>query len=149
MNLNSIEAKFVLKLIASDQLPSIATDLLASGTDSKSLVRVSALCADELADADDLFRRALTELGRGKMSNEGALRQFTKDTSVEMLKGEISPYAGAKLIWKTYRKFAARETHEFDPFIYAASEWEDRPQDRKTFERGILEEARRWSSLEL
>jgi hypothetical protein len=31
---------------------------------------------------------------------------------------------------------------ELDPFIYAASEWEERPEDRVHFEEGIVSEAR-------
>jgi hypothetical protein len=149
MDLNSIEAQFELELITSDQLPSIAIELIGSGIESKSLVQLSALCGDELADAPALFRRALNELARGQMSKESALRQFTKDTSIRILKGEIAPYSGAKLIWKTCHKVPTPETHDFDPFIYAASEWEDRPRHRRIFEKGILEEARRWSSREL
>src|SRR5258705_273962 len=116
MDLNSTEARFVLELITTDRLPGIATDLLASGIESKSLVRLSSLCAYEMVDAQALFSRALNELGRGRMSKEAALRQFTKDACIQMLKGEIAPYAGAKLIWNVYRKLPPSETHEFDPF---------------------------------
>src|SRR5262245_39551219 len=128
MDLDLTEARFVLGLITSDQLPRIATGLLASGTKSKSLVQLQSLSGDELPDALGLFQDALSELGRGRMSKEAALRQFTKDISTQIVKREIAPYDGAKLIWKTYRSLPTSDTHEFDPFIYAASEWEDRPR---------------------
>jgi hypothetical protein len=36
--------------------------------------------------------------------------------------------------------------HELDPFIYAESEYESRPEDRDHFTREIREEAARWAS---
>ena len=145
MTLELIEARYVLGQMLSDQLPAIACDLIAMGINSKSLGNLAGLSASEYPDARELFERALLELGRKKMSNELALKYFTKDVSIKILSGSLTPYEGAKLIWKTYRNTNIPDTHDYDPFIYAASEMEDRPRDRKRFERGILKEAKEWS----
>jgi hypothetical protein len=142
--LQSVEARFVLGLVLSDELPGIAADLIASGLESKSLIRLAGLAVTEVGDARELFEQALEELSRGRMSKELALRRFTQDTCEQILQNSLSPFEGAKLIWQTYRASDVLDTHDYDPFIYAASEMEDRPKDRNRFEIAILEEAKRW-----
>jgi hypothetical protein len=64
------------------------------------------------------------------------------DAAAEILGGTIAPYTGAKRIWDLTLRAPAERISELDPFIYAGSEWEERPEDRVHFERGIMSEAR-------
>jgi hypothetical protein len=59
-----------------------------------------------------------------------------------ILDGKLDPYIGARLLWKASVNNDIDHEHELDPFIYAASEYEDRPEDREGFKRAIIEEAR-------
>jgi hypothetical protein len=54
-----------------------------------------------------------------------------------------SPIVAARRIWDlTLELPEGVGIPELDPFIYAASEWDDRPDERSDFEAGIIESAR-------
>lgn len=139
-----IEARHVLGLLNSDDLPAVAADLLASGHQSDAAVELAGLVGPANADAWPLLDRLLAETGRPRMSKEEALRQYARDISLAIVNKEMAPIDGANYIWQALRKNYLPEFHEFDPFVYAASEVENRPGDRRFFEKAILEEAKRW-----
>jgi hypothetical protein len=58
--------------------------------------------------------------------------------------GELEPYAGARKIWHLAQAVNEEAFHDLDPFIYAASEYQERPSDRPHFAAEIVNEARRW-----
>ena len=60
---------------------------------------------------------------------------------------KVTAQDGAKEIWRATLKARIDGFHELDAFIYAASEMEDRPQERNLFEKAIMEEAKRWGNL--
>jgi hypothetical protein len=64
------------------------------------------------------------------------------DVCQEMLDGRTTPYAGAKRIWEI--TLAAHPIHlpELDTFIYAASEWDERPGDAGIFAEGVMAAAK-------
>ena len=60
-----------------------------------------------------------------------------------MLAGLKSPIVAARRIWDLSLQLPdGVRIPELDPFIYVASEWDDRPDDRSDFELGIVESAR-------
>ena len=134
----------MLGLILPDDLPDIAANALSAGMESKSLVALAGLNGSETDEARKLFERALSELGCDSMEKVDALRNYARVVSVAMLKSELAPLEGAKQIWKATLNAEVENFHDLDPFIYAASELEDRPQDRALFEKAILDEAARW-----
>jgi hypothetical protein len=133
---------WTLELIPGSELPSVAAHALLEGCDSPSLRELAGLTSGELDQASVLFRRSLEEQGLRLLTKSEALRQLSYQVSVEILDGEIDPYSGARLLWKAAVDNDVDHGHELDPFIYAASEYEDRPTDREVFERAIIEEAR-------
>lgn len=147
-HLDSIEARFVLGQILSDDLPATAIDLIGRRQESKSLIKLAGSSPNDAQENVELFRRAMIELGRGKFTEESALSHFTKDISEQITAGSISPYEGAKLIWKTSRNIRG-DTNAYDTFVYAASEFENRPRDQKRFEKAIVEEAKRWTKKDV
>jgi hypothetical protein len=149
-NLTTIQAYWVLGLIPSNDLPRIARDALSHGFDSKSLVRLAGLLTPTgWDDTSALFRQALKELGRRTLTRREALKEYARSISASILRLELSPYEGAHAIWMaTARAASDPDFHDLDPFIYAASEMEDRPQDWRFFEEAIIDQAKRWVEKE-
>jgi hypothetical protein len=143
-DLKSVQAQWVLGLILSDDLPDIAAKALAKGIESKSLIELAGLNGCETDEAKKLFGQALGELGFKNMETIDALKNYARFVSTAMLEAELMPLEGAKLIWQASRRLNLPDFHDLDGFIYAASELEDRPQDKELFEKVILEEAQRW-----
>jgi hypothetical protein len=143
--LESVQAKFVLGLLTSDELPLVAQDLVAEGYESDALVELAASSGESQDKVLKLFATALAQLDKKLMSKEVALRQFAKDVSNLILSAKLTPLEGARRIWDAFKNAHIAGFHELDPFIYAASEAEDRPKDARRFEQGIVEEAKQWA----
>ena len=124
-------AMWALRLLDSRQLPSIARDLLSGGYDSLSLRKMA--LAEPGPIANELFGDALDELGAGAQAERQAAMTYARWICERMLLGDLGSYQGAKEIW---RMSVALVEHlvELDPFIYAASEYEDRPNDFPFFD---------------
>jgi hypothetical protein len=139
--LSATAAESVLGLLGAEDLPQAAVTALEAGLDSPALVALASMSADAYeSEIRALFERALMELDMCSPSPGDAVMYLARETARDIVAGTVAPYAGAKKIWELARR--APTGHELDPFIYAASEWEDRPADRLRFEQGIIEEAR-------
>jgi len=145
MTFDTAEVLWTLNLLKPEILPNAAAEWLVEGFDSESLVLLAGLTFAELDQARILFERALRELGRPAMSRKDAILRYTRLVSIEILRGEIAPYDGAKKIWHATIGLDS-PLHEVDTFIYAASEYEDRFEDQDFFALEIIKEARRWIS---
>jgi hypothetical protein len=148
LGFESIVARYELGLSLPEELPDVAAQLISSGKESKSLVELAGMPTNDTRDARYLLDRTLQELGLPRITKAWAMRQFAHDVSNEIVSGSLSPLEGARLIWKTHIKSGVK-THDYDPFIYAASEMEDRPRDFTHFEKAIREEAMRWSKVNI
>ncbi|MDR3414384.1 MAG: hypothetical protein P4L87_26060 [Formivibrio sp.] len=148
LNLKSIQAQWVLGLIPADDLPDIAAKAVSAGIESKSLIELAGLNGSDTDETRKLFEQALNELGFGSMRKIDALRHYARFISAAILNSELAPLEGAKRIWQASRRSTLPDFHDLDAFIYAASELEDRPQDRVLFEKAILAEAARWGTPE-
>jgi hypothetical protein len=62
--------------------------------------------------------------------------------AAKIVAGRILPHEGAKAIWQIKLQVDDSAIPAASPFIYAASEYEDRPDDRAFFSAEILREAR-------
>lgn len=136
--LAGIAAKEVLGLVGPEDLLSAADAALDEGLDSPALI---ALAGADTSEAGALFDRALGELKVSKPSPREAIIRIAYDVATEIVSGTVAPYAGAKRIWELTLCVPTVRIPELDPFIYAASEWEERPEDRIHFEQGIMSEA--------
>ncbi len=141
--LTGAAARFVLRMISSDELPDIAVQALSEECNSPSLRRMAVLGATDLSiDGPRLFQSALLELGIPLPSQADAAKRLAREVAEQIVRGECPEYEGAKQIWSLCdRAGRALAGHDLDPFIYAASEWEDRPADRRLFEKAIRAEA--------
>jgi hypothetical protein len=143
-NSDTIEARWILGLIPPEELPDAAQTLLNCGVDGDSLFELTNSRGADSSVLTGLFKIWLSSVGRGAMSKREAMRVYTRDVSKQISQGHIEPYAGARDIWDVSLILNDTEFHEVDAFIYAASEYEDRPSDRSSFEKEIVKEASRW-----
>jgi hypothetical protein len=59
-----------------------------------------------------------------------------------IVEGKETAYDGAYRIWALTLLVPAPKSHELDTFIYGASGWQSRPEERPIFEEKILAAAR-------
>jgi hypothetical protein len=141
-----LEAKWVLGLLIPEAIPEIAQDALVEGASSPTVLELAICKPDEKDAISKLFLRYLAESGAGSMSKQDALRHYAREISASILSDKITAYDGAKLLWQASINAGETGFHEIDPFIYAASEMEERPNDWDFFVTAIRDEARRWYS---
>jgi hypothetical protein len=127
-------------------IPSIAESALIKGETSPAILQLAVCKPSDKEEIIKLFRKFLVENGAGAMSKQDALRHYAKQISDLILSDKLTAYDGAKLIWRASINVRLNGFHDVDPFIYAASEMEERPNDRDFFVKAIRDEARRWSS---
>jgi len=72
-----------------------------------------------------------------------ANRTRVEGLAQDIVEERCDPYTGARSIWEVVADRPLEIRSKADPFVYAASEWEGRPEDREDFERGMVDEARR------
>lgn len=135
MNFETVIAKYRLGLLASGELPEIATQALASGKDSPALRQLAGADADDMGEVRRLFERTLHELGLAVPSQDEAGKVVTKSIARDVLNGSEQPYDGAKKMWRLYVQNPS--LHELKPFVGLASEYEDDPQNRDGYLREI------------
>jgi hypothetical protein len=121
-------AAWVPGLLPSHDLPSVATAMLVRGMDGRSLL--AGLSPVDTAEARGMFERAIQELGWKTPDRRSAAARYARCVSQLILKGEVTPYDGARGVWEAC--LAVRDTsfHDLAPFIYAGSEYRDRPKVR-------------------
>jgi hypothetical protein len=146
-NTIDLESKWLLGLLHIEELPDLATNALANGFGSESVIKLAICSRDEVEEIERLFKQILKECGGGTMSKLDALKHYAKQISASILSKETPPLEGATLIWNATLSAQIPNYHELDSFIYAASEIEDRPSDKEFFESAIIEEAKRVSRM--
>src|ERR1043166_2804472 len=139
MGLEVVFAMRTLGMLSSRDLPAIAITALTQGHDSPSLRRLAA--SDVSEDTRMLFEAAMTELGCTPMSAREAALTYARWICERIVLDQLTPYEGAKVIWNASLQAGDDPPPELDPFIYAASEFEDRPEDRVFFDAEIRKHA--------
>lgn len=140
-------SKAAVGLLLSEDFPKIAMGVLEDGCDSPALRILAGLTAAETDEASALFDRTLIELNVSKPGKRDAVMHLAREIAKRIVTGTTVPYEGAKQIWELSLRLADEDLSELDSFVYAASEWEDRPEDRRAFEDGIMTAARELVSL--
>lgn len=146
--LEIISSKVALGLILPEDLPEAALAALEDGFDSPSLRILAGLTKAESSEAWQLFNQTLAELNLLIPSKRDAVILLARKSAEQILNGKTNPYEGAKQIWELSLHVPGEKISEFDTFIYAISEWEDRPEERQIFEAGIIAGAKELSNTE-
>jgi hypothetical protein len=139
-------AAVVLGVETADGLPRVAAEVLAQGINSPALCALAAMDEPRAEEAFSILERVLKEAGTKLPTQREAALRLARKTAQEMLKGEVLAYEGSRQIWALARRVTSESMDDLDPFIYAASEWEDRPEDRSLLEDAMLVAARELTS---
>lgn len=135
-----IQAKFVLGMLSPEELVRAAIEAIVAGSNDENLIVLAGLSKNEINDANAIFLKFVHSVGLENMSKDTALRVYVQSVSCEIAYGKRDPYEGAQTIWNAII-LSDTGLHDFDVFIYAASEYDSRPEDRAFFRAKILEEA--------
>ena len=135
-------ARLLLGLDSMSRLSEFAVDALVAGFDSPALRELAACENPSFDEGIAMLNRTLAEMGMVLPSKRDAVMRLARQASRDILRGVVGPYEGGKAIWQLARSVPEERLEQLDPFIYAASEWEDRPRDRPYFEQAILETAK-------
>jgi hypothetical protein len=139
--LELVAAKAALEFVPPEDLRDAAVAALEDGLDSPALRALAGLSSAEIDEARLLFERALAELKVPMPSPRDAVTRVAREIAAKVVDGTVAPYQGAKRIWELTLRAPEEELSELDSFVYAASEWEDRPEDRSLFDDGIVRAA--------
>jgi hypothetical protein len=143
LDLEVAEALWILGLLDLHLLPQVAAKALENGTDTPALRQLAGLTTSEVGDVEKLFSKTLRELDRQPLTPRDALSRYAVAISKDIVSGRQDPFSGARKIWKATLQVEDHTFHDFDPFIYACSEYAARPQDRAFFSTEIMKEAAR------
>jgi hypothetical protein len=94
------------------------------------------------ADARALFEDVLSELRLSVPTPREAMLILAHRIANDILAGAIPPRRGAEQIWRASLRVPEQRFPQLDTFVYAASEWEDRPQARNVLAEGIVAAAK-------
>jgi len=137
-SLRLLAAKAELDYVGPEALVSGAADALGEGVDSPSIRQLAGMDSGEGDDVRAVFDTALHELSIEKPSPREATMLIAAEVARRIEAGGVSPYEGAKEIWHLAVGLHPEHFPELDPFVYAASEWEERPREHRLFAAGIL-----------
>ena len=140
-------SKAAVGLLLSEDYSEVAMGALVDGCDSPALRILAGLMACEADEARELFDQVLVELNVSKPSKRDAVMHLARETAKRIVTGDTAPFEGAEQIWDLSRHLADEHLIELDTFGYAVSEWDDRPEDRRVFEDGIVAAAKELVSL--
>lgn len=123
-----------------EQLPPIATDLLASGADSPALRELAGLERPTRADAGPVVERMLTELGAPRLEPAAACRAAAREIAVRALAGALDPYPAAASLGALWSDCGWPDY--LTAFVAVLDEWDDFPAARGEMRAEILRSCR-------
>lgn len=144
------QARWTLGKLASEDVPWIAQDALASGYDGESTRRLAGLMGPVKADIEPLMDGFFIELGLSDdLSREQAALTLACYVAEAIIDGREEPYEGARCIWWEIANALDPTPDRLLSFVGNASEYEDcSPYDergrqmRDEIERQIVSDSR-------
>lgn len=140
--LEIVAARRSLNLTTPHEVRAASLAALEEGFDAPTLRMLAGLTDDELDEAPRLLGRALAELGVEVPAPRLALLRLAVLASADVLAERVSPNEGARRIWDLTLQVPELHLGTLDTFIYAASEWDERPDDQPQFAEAIRAAAR-------
>jgi hypothetical protein len=145
MNIDIINARWILDLLPSEEIPGFATEALTEGLDTPSLRILAGFNNPILSEIGPIFEKALHELGVINYSRQEAALLLAHFYAKQIVDGTLKPYEGASKIWREASDIVRQDNiHSLDPFIYWADEYEssNNKARQKECEKVICENAR-------
>jgi hypothetical protein len=139
--LERLAARAALGLAADDEYAAAAVAALETGLDAPSLALLAAGAGDA-AEAQGLLDGALHELGWPGPGPRDAALLLARAEAGAILAGERTPRDGAERIWDLTVRAEPERIPELDAFVYAASEWRERPEEGARWADGVRAAAR-------
>lgn len=133
-----LPALLVLDAMRPAQVPEAATIALESGMDSPLIRRLADPYQDtSLSQPKVLLANELSRLGVALPTVAGAAEVIARSIAGDIVQEKVDPLAGAHLLAGLSKKVFGK-SDVLDPFIYADSEFEDRPGEKELFEKMVL-----------
>jgi hypothetical protein len=135
-------ARVALDLLTLHDLARVGVMALEEGFDSPAIRRLAVVDDRDSEQARSMFDRVLFELEVPMPDKREAAMILARDVAKRIVEATASAIDGANQIWNIALLARNEIGHELDAFVYAASEWNDRPEDRDMISGWILEAAR-------
>jgi hypothetical protein len=133
-------ALVVLNALPVDQITDVAELAVERGFDTPILRQLAGIEDGDPAPRDDALIAALQRAGAPLPTIAAAAEQMARAVSARIVARQIDPMTGAAwLAGLSGRTFG--HTKILDPFVYADSEFDDRPDERARFERMVTDAA--------
>lgn len=123
-------ARWVLELLAPEEVPDLATTALLDGCTAQSVAVLAGLSRPTRGDVEDELPRLLSDLRTCRPTEREALKALVDDTAHRIAEGSLPPIEGANDLWWLWGY--ARDPDDdpalwaqFLPFISLASQVED------------------------
>lgn len=144
MDLRTIQARWKLERLTTDQLPELATRLLAEGVESPGLIELAGLVRPTYWEAAPVLTRVFEEGVLPPIDRPTALWRLAYGTAREIVDGEIVPREGAATLWDIANELDLPEALRY--FVYLAADYGEGPlppeEEAKWFDAKIVETAR-------
>lgn len=137
-------ALWVLGFMRSDDVAGLALEAMGTSRETDAIRRIVYGNSDPTEQLR-LFGDALNEQDLARPPPTRAAHILARAICAKLLAANGSPFEAARTLALISRT-VGDDFHDFDAFIYAESEAEDRPGDRQWFAEAILNEARRWAA---
>ena len=134
----------MLGLIQADDVADLALEAFGTSRESDA-IRKMVYGIHDPADQLRLFGDALSEQHVLLPSRVRAAHIVARAVCRKLIDDSGDPFGAARTLGVISRT-VGDHFHDFDAFIYAESEAEDRPGDRQWFASTIMAEARRWTA---
>ncbi len=135
-------ARVALDLLTLNDMARVGVMALEEGFDSSAIRRLAAVDDRDYQKVRSMFEQVLSELDVPMPDTREAAMILVRDIARRIIEGTTSAIHGANQIWDIALLTRDDVGHELDPFIYAASEWTDRPEDRVMINGWILNAAK-------
>ena len=127
MDLRTLQARWRLGMIRSDELPELATELLTGGIDSPAIVELAGLLRPTFWEASPVVERAFREGQLAPVSREEALWRIAYATARDILDGEVTPREGATTLWYICTDLDMPEPLRY--FVYLGADYGEGPRE--------------------
>ncbi len=135
-------ARLALDMLGPADVGDVAAAALAAGMDSPALRRLAASADNVWPDPCADLIETLDGVGLRIPSRQEAARSLGEIICRRIAAHDLDPFEGTQVLAAIDVRMGS-DFHDFDLFIYAESEAEDRPEDRNLFAGEILKEAQR------
>ena len=96
MNVELAQARYSIGRLPGEDLPELASELLAKGIDTSAVRELAGLRRPTARDAGPVFERVLADLGRPTMPVAVAAQVIARDLARRAVSGEVSPREAAQ-----------------------------------------------------